>query len=1125
MREHDPLWYKDAIIYEAHVRAFHDSDGDGFGDFRGLTKKLDYLEDLGVTAIWLLPFYPSPLRDDGYDIADYGSVHAQYGKLEDFKEFLDEAHRRGLYVITELVINHTSDQHPWFQRARSAPKGSPEREFYVWSDTPDKYQDARIIFKDFETSNWTWDPVARQYYWHRFYSHQPDLNYDHPAVWDAIFPLVDFWMGMGVDGMRLDAVPYLYEREGTNCENLPETHIFLKALRKHVDEKFPGRMFLAEANQWPEDAVAYFGDGDECHMCFHFPVMPRLFMALHQEDRFPIIDILAQTPAIPDSSQWCMFLRNHDELTLEMVTDEERDYMYRAYAQDRTARINLGIRHRLAPLLKNDRRRIELMNALLFSLPGTPVVYYGDEIGMGDNIYLGDRNGVRTPMQWSADRNAGFSRANPQRLFLPIIIDPEYHYEALNVEGQQNNASSLLWWMKRLIALRKRYKAFGRGTIEFIKPENPKILAFVRRYEDERILVIANLSRFVQFASLDLKEYAGAVPEELFGRTPFPTVEDQPYTITIGPHGFYWFSLTNPEPTIVDANTSHGAITRTELPVLHGNQPIHSHFERASWDELEALLPEFLLRRGVELSGTVVSAARIADVFPITVGGFQVWFLIIKAEYHSGLPETISLPLTYLPDSELAQLIVPVEKCGFARVNVNREDGVLVPAMAVPGCARAVLDAVLNGTVIRQEEHELAAIPTTKAASLRDEIPTEIPISLQQSERKNTSVLFGEYAILKTFRRVEDSMNPDLEIGRFLTAQPDYNGAAEVLGHVEYRRRGSDAATLAVLHRYVPNQGTGWQHALDHLSSYFEKVAALSHEQPPIPPQSGPLIGPDESEEDTAAALPELVNGFTESARILARRTAELHLALASAPTNPAFAPEPFGKLYQRSIYQSMRNITGRLCYRLSREEERIPASAKRLAERLISFQDELLKRFRVVLDPNLGGSRIRCHGDFHLGQFLFTGKDYVIIDFEGEPSKSIAERRLKRSPVRDVAGIVRSFDYAVQSVLFGLASSRGRSPGLVREEDINAIAPWATAWYDRIARVYVTEYVTAMEGSNLLPHTEQGRRTLFEVLLLEKALQEADHELTHRPEWLAIPLRGALRVFGCDTSDTDICL
>src|SRR5450432_1439197 len=503
----DALWYKDAVIYELHVKTFHDSDGDGIGDFRGLIEKIDYLQELGVTAIWLLPFYPSPLRDDGYDIADYYDVNPNYGTLADFQAFLAAAHERGLKVITELVINHTSDHNPWFQKSRRAAPGSPERDLYVWSDTLEKYKEARIIFKDFETSNWSWDPLARAYYWHRFYAHQPDLNFENPAVHEALLSVVDFWLEKGVDGLRLDAVPYLFEAEGTNCENLPQTHGFLRKLRAHVDSKFSDRMLLAEANQWPEDAAAYFGAGDECHMNFHFPIMPRMFMAIHMEDRFPILDILAQTPQIPAGCQWALFLRNHDELTLEMVTDEERDYMYRAYANASEMRINLGIRRRLAPLVGNDRRKMELLHGLLFSLPGTPVLYYGDEIGMGDNVFLGDRNGVRTPMQWSADRNAGFSRANPQRLILPIIIDPEYHFEAINVEAQQNNTHSLLWWTKRLIALRKRFQAFGRGSIAFLTPVNHRILAFARTFhpresEGETVLVVANLSRFVQYVEL-----------------------------------------------------------------------------------------------------------------------------------------------------------------------------------------------------------------------------------------------------------------------------------------------------------------------------------------------------------------------------------------------------------------------------------------------------------------------------------------------------------------------------------------------------------------------------------------------------------------------------------------------
>ena len=497
-------WYKDAVIYEVHVRAFHDGNGDGVGDFRGLIDKLDYLAELGVTALWLLPFYPSPLRDDGYDISDYRQVHPSYGSLRDFRLFLREAHRRGLRVITELVLAHTSDEHPWFQRARLAKPGSVHRDFYVWSDTPDRFAGARIIFKDFEDSNWSFDPVAQAYFWHRFYSHQPSLNYDNPSVRQAMLDVVDYWLAMGVDGLRLDAVPYLYAREGTTCENLPETFAFLRQLRAHVDARFGDRMLLAEANQWPEDAVAYMGNGDTCHMAFHFPLMPRMFMAARQEDRFPMVDILAETPATPPECQWALFLRNHDELTLEMVTDEERDYMYRAYAQDPQARVNVGIRRRLAPLLGNDRKLMEMMNGLLFSMPGTPIIYYGDEIGMGDNIYLGDRNAVRTPMQWNSDRNAGFSAANPQRLYLPVIIDPEYHSQAVNVEAQEENPNSLLWWMKRLIALRQRYKAFGQGTLEVLRPDNRKVFAFIRRFEDERILVVVNLSRNVQCVELDL---------------------------------------------------------------------------------------------------------------------------------------------------------------------------------------------------------------------------------------------------------------------------------------------------------------------------------------------------------------------------------------------------------------------------------------------------------------------------------------------------------------------------------------------------------------------------------------------------------------------------------------------
>jgi maltose alpha-D-glucosyltransferase / alpha-amylase len=545
----DPHWYKDAVVYQLHIKAFRDSSSDGYGDFRGLTERLEYIHQLGANVVWLLPFYPSPLKDDGYDISSYESIHPTYGTIDDFKAFMDAAHARGLKVITELVINHTSDQHPWFQRARCAPKGSPERDWYVWSDDPNRYEGTRIIFTDTEKSNWTWDPEAQQFYWHRFFSHQPDLNFDNPEVIQAVIDVMRFWLNMGVDGLRLDAIPYLIERDGTNCENLPETHVVLKKLRAALDAEFDNRIFLAEANQWPPDVRPYFGDSDECHMAFHFPLMPRMYMALRKEDRTPIVDIMRQTPDIPEDCQWAIFLRNHDELTLEMVTDEERDYMYREYARDPRMRINVGIRRRLAPLLDNGRRQIELMNALLMSMPGTPIIYYGDEIAMGDNIYLGDRNGVRTPMQWNADRNAGFSEADAAALYSPVIVDPPYGYQGINVAAQERTSTSLLRWMRRLIMARQRHRAFGRGTWEPLDPHNRRVLVFLRRYRDETILCVNNLSRYAQFVELDLSEFQGRMPVELWSDQPFPRIGDLPYLLTLGPHNFFWFKIVDELPS------------------------------------------------------------------------------------------------------------------------------------------------------------------------------------------------------------------------------------------------------------------------------------------------------------------------------------------------------------------------------------------------------------------------------------------------------------------------------------------------------------------------------------------------------------------------------------------------
>ncbi|MGQ0563165.1 MAG: maltose alpha-D-glucosyltransferase, partial [Gemmatimonadota bacterium] len=767
----DPLWYKDAIVYELHVRAYRDSNADGLGDFQGMTSKLDYLEDLGVTAIWVLPFYPSPWRDDGYDIADYTSVHPAYGTTRDFKEFLAAAHDHGLKVITELVINHTSDQHPWFQRARKAPKNSALRDFYVWNDNADRYRDARIIFKDFESSNWAWDPVARQYYWHRFYSHQPDLNFENPAVHKALFRVLDFWMRMGVDGMRLDAIPYLYEQEGTNCENLPRTHEFLKRLRKHVDDRFHARMLLAEANQWPEETVPYFGTGDECHMSFHFPVMPRLFMAIRMEDRFPIIDIMDQTPRIPDNTQWAIFLRNHDELTLEMVTDEERDYMYRAYASDLRARINLGIRRRLAPLLGNDRRTIELMNCLLFSLPGTPVLYYGDEIGMGDNIYLGDRNGVRTPMQWSGDRNAGFSDANPQKLYLPAIIDPEYHFGTVNVEAQQANPNSLLWWMKRIIGLRKSYKAFGRGSLEFLYPDNRKVLAFLREYEDETILVVVNLSRLVQFIDLDLSRFDGMMPVELFGRTEFPQIGTKPFFLTLGPHSFYWFELTKARRDSIMVQQQAVA------PVLRARS-LQDLTTGASNALFEQLLQGYVRRqRWFRSKSKSIRELTTFDVIPIDVPTCEAVIAVLQIDYAEGDPEDYVLPLIRVTGERAAQLKAPTI-CELRDADENR---FVIDASFAPEFANELLSMIRARRRFATAEGSVISTPLPTLRQLGD---GAIAPRLLSAEQSNTSIAFEHKLVLKLYRRIEEGRGLDLEVGRFLTKH-GFPHSPRVVGAIE----------------------------------------------------------------------------------------------------------------------------------------------------------------------------------------------------------------------------------------------------------------------------------------------------------------------------------------------------
>ncbi|MDA8310630.1 MAG: maltose alpha-D-glucosyltransferase [Actinomycetota bacterium] len=1081
-------WYHDAVFYELHVRAFSDSNADGVGDFRGLVQKLDYLEELGVTTLWLLPFYPSPLRDDGYDIADYRDVHPAYGTLRDFRSFLREAHRRGLRVVTELVLAHTSDVHPWFQRARRARPGSSYRDFYLWSDTPDRFKDARIIFKDFESSNWTFDPVAGAYFWHRFYSHQPSLNYDNPAVQQAMLDIVDYWLDMGVDGLRLDAVPYLYAREGTSCENLPETFGYLRRLRAHIDERHPDRMLLAEANQWPEDAVKYMGEGDMCNMAFHFPLMPRMFMAARQEDRFPIVDILAETPPAPPGCQWALFLRNHDELTLEMVTDEERDYMYRSFAQDPRARVNVGIRRRLAPLLGNDRALIEMMNGLLFSLPGTPIVYYGDEIGMGDNIYLGDRDAVRTPMQWNADRNAGFSRANPQQLYLPVVIDPVYHAAAVNVEAAEANPNSLLWWMRRMIHLRQRYKAFSRGTLEYLRPDNRKVLAFLRRYEDELLLVVVNLSRFVQCAELDLSEVCGAVPVELFGNMRFPAVGELPYFLTLAPHGFYWFSLElEPEP----------------------RRPPEARLRvRRRWDEvfsdprqLEAVLARDIpARRWFVSKARTVTSVKVLDTLAVGDRSAAVaQLVIVRVELDQGAPEQYLLPLGHAAGERAQALRRWHPDAVIADLQVDGEDGVLYDALWDPELSRAVFEMIGRRRSVPTRAGRVWGAPAPAYRAIRRQVPEDVEPSPMSAEQSNSSVALADRAILKFLRRLEEGTNPGVELPRFLAERAHFEHAPRSGGTLEYRagQRASRPVTLVTLEEMVPNEGDGWSYVVDALGRRLEEAIAHGAEEVAAP--SAPdLLGLGADEEP-----PDELFDHVEWAALLGRRTGELHMSLASDPADPAFAPEPMTPIDRLSLYHG----AGSLARRTFRQVREAGLATSGGVATVLRREREITERFRAVATTPVAALRIRVHGDYHLGQVLWTGKDIVIIDFEGEPTRSLGQRRLKRPAAKDLAGMVRSFHYASRTV------ARLTERDLVGPQAHREVGPWLFGWYRWMSAAFLRSYLAVPGVDRLLPDDPSELAVLLDFFLLEKAVAELAYEANARPGWVDIPASGILDV------------
>jgi len=1076
----DPLWYKDAIIYQLHLKSFYDSDNDGIGDFAGVVEKLDYIAELGVTAIWMLPFYPSPRRDDGYDIADYRGVHQDYGTLADVRRFIEAAHARNIRVITELVINHTSDQHPWFKRARAAPAGSPERDFYVWSDDDDKYADTRVIFIDTEKSNWTWDDEAQAYFWHRFYSHQPDLNFDNPAVLEEVLSVMRFWLDMGIDGLRLDAVPYLVEREGTNNENLAETHDILKRIRAELDRHAPGRMLLAEANQWPEDAQQYFGDGDECHMSFHFPLMPRMYMSIAREDRFPITDIMRQTPAIPANCQWAVFLRNHDELTLEMVTSAERDYLWETYASDRRARLNLGIRRRLSPLLERDRRRIELMNGLLLSMPGTPVIYYGDEIGMGDNIHLGDRDGVRTPMQWSVDRNGGFSRADPAALVLPPIMDPIYGYAAVNVESQGRDQHSLLNWMRTMLAVRRQHRAFGRGTQRFLYPANRKILAYLREYADEQgeevLLCVSNLSRTAQAVELDLSAFTGRTPVDIVGGADFPAIGQLNYLLTLPPYSFYWFAL-QPESVatsrVVDAPLPEFATIVLRREISEVMQPTgRAILER------EALPAYLVKRRWFGSKGETLKSVRLAYAVKIGDGIRAVLLTEVEASIGDRV-ENYTLPLGICRDDQTSGPLA--QQLALTRVRRAAEIGYLTDAFALDSFARNVIDAWRSDRVLPFVGGRLAFRKT----HLLDEItlPDEPELHRLSAEQSNSSLIVDDQIVIKIVRKVLAGRHPEAEMTGYLTER-GFANIAPLIGEVIRYDEQDVPHTIMLAQGFVRNQGDAWAWTLD----YAKRVSA------------------DIATGDDPGIVEDALSGYLSLARAIGKRLAEMHAVLADDTDLPEFKPEEATIAVVEGWAEGVIEQIGLAVQALGRVQDYPSRTAREHAEEFVARADELGEAARRLALSAAGHAlQTRVHGDFHLGQVLVTPGDATLIDFEGEPAKTMAQRRAKSSPLRDVAGMLRSFDYAAAT------AAASRAPG--SEQAAQRQTVLVEKFRRAAGMVFLDAYRAVLRAAPrpwVQPHVEPA---LLDLFLLEKAAYEIRYEAANRPGWIGIPLSGVTRV------------
>jgi maltose alpha-D-glucosyltransferase/alpha-amylase len=1071
--ETNTLWFKDAVIYQLHVKAFRDSNGDGVGDFAGLTERLDYLRDLGVTTLWLLPFYPSPGRDDGYDISDYGDINPAFGTMRDFRRFMAEAKRRDLRVITELVINHTSDQHDWFKRAKRSPRGSSARNWYVWSGSDQKYQGTRIIFTDTEKSNWTWDTEAGAFYWHRFFSHQPDLNFDNPRVVRAVLQVMKRWLDCGVDGFRLDAVPYLCEREGTNNENLPETHDVLKRLRAELDAYSPNKVLLAEANQWPEDVQQYFGSGDECHMAYHFPLMPRIYMAIAQEDRFPITDIMRQTPEIPANCQWAMFLRNHDELTLEMVTDAERDYLWSTYAADPRARINLGIRRRLAPLMDNDRRKIELMNSILLSMPGTPIIYYGDEIGMGDNIYLGDRNSVRTPMQWTPDRNAGFSRCDPAQLYLPCIMDPVYGYDAVNVEAQQRSLSSLLNWMKRLISVRKSTKVFGRGTLTFIRPANRAVLAYVRQFDGEAILCVANISRSAQAVELDMTPWKGRVPQEMLGRTHFPRIGDLPYLVTLPPYGFFWFSLN------ADAKSEPEKVLPREITTLvlgHGWENALSSWTRRTFEAevLPSFMPE---RRWFADKDSQSISPKVSAVIPVEHKDGRVAFVVVDSSGQYGvsryfLPLTIRWSRYTAVDKNPASVLAAVRR--------GASEGTLLDATAEPEFISTLLMKIGAAETVGSDGAKIEFRPTSAFHAPPPQIKNITAIGREQS---NSSVIVDNQYVIKVLRRVTPGLHPEFEVGRFLVDVAHFGNAPALLGTVELIEGESRTALVAV-HAFTENQGDAWGVTSASLDRLIDEQRLV----------------PDEIAADTSE-----MTSMLQRMRQIGRRTAELHRALASHNDVAGFAPEPISADDSAQWSQALSERASRVFDMLESHSDVLAESASALARRLLEKREAISAYIEGIRSARFDGSKIRHHGDFHLGQVLIAKDDAYILDFEGEPRKSLEQRRHKAPPARDVAGFLRSVDYATTSAI-------DRAPNVSAEER-GVLAQRIRSWGSRLCGAFWDSYRYTLTDTHYWPADATQVRELVELFLLEKAFYEIEYELANRPTWIHIPLEGTWRI------------